>query len=249
VQWANAHCAPTVVGPPIVDPASGHAYLVVSGASWQQAERVARTLRGHLAALDTPGEAEWLRLNVLAVPGGPQEVWIGAHDQLFERSFQWTSGAPFARAPWAAGEPDNDDNDEEGDFVVLQADGTWADRANRRTIAGIIEIPCSGDLDGDGLIGASDLALLLGAWSSPGPFADLDADSVVGSSDLGLLLGAWGPCPTSSACTPRATAGSDQPGCSLCVCVIDPACCATAWDVDCVALAATACDAACRCGS
>lgn len=53
--------------------------------------------------------------------------------------------------------------------------------------------PCPADLDGDGQVGASDLASLLGAWGVSGP-ADLDGDGSVGSSDLASLLGAWGPC-------------------------------------------------------
>jgi predicted dienelactone hydrolase len=46
------------------------------------------------------------------------------------------------------------------------------------------------DLDGDGVVGASDLAILLGAWGGKGP-ADLDGDGIVGASDLAILLGAW----------------------------------------------------------
>lgn len=54
---------------------------------------------------------------------------------------------------------------------------------------------CDADLDGDGAVGAADLAALLGLWG-PGPSgADLDADGGVGSGDLALLLGAWGACP------------------------------------------------------
>jgi hypothetical protein len=56
--------------------------------------------------------------------------------------------------------------------------------------------PCwaSADLDGDGVVGASDLAQLIGAWGacgSPCP-EDLDGDGVVGASDLAQLIGAWG---------------------------------------------------------
>ncbi len=54
-----------------------------------------------------------------------------------------------------------------------------------------------GRLDGDGVVGASDLALLLGSW---GPCsacaADFDGDGVVGAGDLAELLGDWGACPT-----------------------------------------------------
>lgn len=47
-----------------------------------------------------------------------------------------------------------------------------------------------GDLDGDGLVGQVDLAILLGAWGGVGA-ADLNGDGVVGSIDLAILLGAW----------------------------------------------------------
>ncbi len=52
---------------------------------------------------------------------------------------------------------------------------------------------CFGDLNGDGSVGASDLAILLGAWGTAG--ADLDGDGATGPSDLALILGAWGACP------------------------------------------------------
>ncbi len=56
--------------------------------------------------------------------------------------------------------------------------------------------PCDSDLDGDGAVGAADLAMLLGSW---GPCedcpADFNGDNVVDAADLAQLLGAWGPCP------------------------------------------------------
>ncbi len=47
-----------------------------------------------------------------------------------------------------------------------------------------------GDLNGDGVVGPADLAILLGAWGTPGP-GDLNGDGVVGPQDLALLLGNW----------------------------------------------------------
>ncbi len=50
-----------------------------------------------------------------------------------------------------------------------------------------------GDLDGDGNIGAADLAILLGSWGPcEGCAADLDGDGTVGPADLAMLLGNWG---------------------------------------------------------
>ncbi len=63
----------------------------------------------------------------------------------------------------------------------------------------ILELPlsdCPADLDGDGTIGASDLAILLANWGPClGCEADLNSDGVVGPFDLATLLASWGPCP------------------------------------------------------
>lgn len=49
------------------------------------------------------------------------------------------------------------------------------------------------DLDGDGSVGATDLAQLLNAWGPcAGCAADLDGDGIVGATDLAALLNAWG---------------------------------------------------------
>lgn len=52
------------------------------------------------------------------------------------------------------------------------------------------DVRTPGDLDGDGIVGAADLAILLGAWGTTGP-GDLDGDGTVGPADLAILLGAW----------------------------------------------------------
>ena len=59
------------------------------------------------------------------------------------------------------------------------------------------------DLDRDGIVGGSDLGLMLIAW---GPhhrhFADLDLDGEVGPADLAALLGLWGSTFTNEVFTP-----------------------------------------------
>lgn len=52
--------------------------------------------------------------------------------------------------------------------------------------------PCIvGDLNGDSIVGAADIALLLGAWGATGGEADINGDGTVGAADLALLLGNW----------------------------------------------------------
>lgn len=69
-----------------------------------------------------------------------------------------------------------------------------ADDADGNGVPDVCESP--GDLDGDGEVGARDLAILLGAWGlcpAEGTCgADLDGDGAVGPADLAILLGLWG---------------------------------------------------------
>jgi hypothetical protein len=54
---------------------------------------------------------------------------------------------------------------------------------------------CPADLDGNGEVGAPDIASLLSQWGTIGGSADLDGDGTVASSDIAVLLAAWGVCP------------------------------------------------------
>lgn len=93
-------------------------------------------------------------------------------------------------------------------FIDINGDG-WLD-IWQGTCTGtqvlIQQPPCLADLDGDGNVGAADLALLLGSWGPcPDPCmpgspvttcaADLSGDCSVEALDLAMLLGGWGPCP------------------------------------------------------
>ena len=67
----------------------------------------------------------------------------------------------------------------------------------------------TGDLDGDGFVGITDLNIVLGAWNQsvpPGdPLADPSGDGFVGIADLNVVLGNWnaGTPPTSGAAVPE----------------------------------------------
>ncbi|MBL9149251.1 MAG: hypothetical protein JNM94_11210 [Phycisphaerae bacterium] len=47
------------------------------------------------------------------------------------------------------------------------------------------------DIDGDGTVGAKDLAALIAAWGGNDVSADLDENGIVDPFDLAILLGAW----------------------------------------------------------
>lgn len=61
-------------------------------------------------------------------------------------------------------------------------------------------LPCPGDLDEDGSVGALDLSMLLSSWGACPPFgdpcpADLDGNSLVDAFDMAILAASWGTCP------------------------------------------------------
>lgn len=47
------------------------------------------------------------------------------------------------------------------------------------------------DINGDGVVNAGDLALLLGAWGTANAAADINDDGVVDGADMAVLLGGW----------------------------------------------------------
>ncbi len=99
----------------------------------------------------------------------------------------------------------------DGVFTIIGSDPTpgelpgWLPTNNYTDnfciIGDILPKPCPWDLNGDGAVGAGDLALLAGSWGNPGCAgvpscpADFDGDGDVGSADQAQLLGAWGACP------------------------------------------------------
>ncbi|MFO0827436.1 MAG: FG-GAP-like repeat-containing protein [Phycisphaerales bacterium] len=84
--------------------------------------------------------------------------------------------------------------------IIDQLTITWP-RGRTTTLTNVpvnqrlsITAPSLADLDGDGVVGATDLGMMLGAWgpvSANSRHIDLDNDGSIGASDLGILLGAW----------------------------------------------------------
>lgn len=65
-------------------------------------------------------------------------------------------------------------------------------RAAARALALFRGLAVSPDLDGDGVVSAGDLTLLLADWGSSGPENDIDGNGSVGVGDLAQVLNAWG---------------------------------------------------------
>lgn len=76
-------------------------------------------------------------------------------------------------------------------FVTPASNVLPLDTGNHNDVfVAVLPTPPLGDLDGDGVVDAADLGILLGAWGTDDRY-DLDGDGAVGASDLAILLGAW----------------------------------------------------------
>lgn len=62
---------------------------------------------------------------------------------------------------------------------------------------GVCPLGCVADIDGDGVVGFSDVLSVLGAWGPCPPECpqDLDRSGDVGFGDVLTVLAGWGPCP------------------------------------------------------
>ncbi|MBL9119292.1 MAG: hypothetical protein JNL80_05175 [Phycisphaerae bacterium] len=244
VSLAMANCPRDIAAGPFFHPGTNHRYYVLAPTSWHQAEKQAMLMGGHLATSDTSLENGWIAANFAASLLGDKKVFIGADDEFIDGVFRWQDGSAVGETHWAAGEP-NGGNVER--IVEMYPSGLWNDLPVGYSRHAIVELPCSGDLNDDGVVDAADLAIMLGLWGTPDERADLATNQTVDAADLAILLGAWGPCPTSNACSAHGSAGSDLPGCTTCVCAMDPYCCNSQWDSICASEAAGQCFAACQC--
>jgi hypothetical protein len=113
-------------------------------------------------------------------------------DQLLpDSAFTWTSDR---QGPFATGRLLVSRALEVGTHVLTlrgtDSDGLFTERSVTVTI--VDREVRRADLDGNGTVGAEDLAQLLAAFNATGtPREDLDLDGTVGPADLAQLLSAW----------------------------------------------------------
>lgn len=240
---ASSYCHQVILAGPFSNPSTGHRYYVLSPTSWSLAERAAREMGGHLASLETSGEAAWLQWAV-HFGLGYDNYAIGLDDQAIAGTFRWANGAPVGYTAWRSGQPSLPNAPGR---ASVGSDGLWSEVPIGSISTAVIEATCLGDFTMDGTVNGADLAALLGAWGTHDPTYDLTFDGVIDGADLSVLLGGWGSCIGGPACVVHASPGSHQPGCDSCVCGLDPVCCEITWDSMCVYLAKYQCPFACQC--
>ena len=111
------------------------------------------------------------------------------HEVNIPRSNEYTVVVNNENDPWF------------GEFDVCAEDGKFVLYASRlsefhlpRVTVWSVSVyfeELSGDINGDGVIDATDLAILLGDFGISGGSADLNLDGVVNGQDVGVLFNNW----------------------------------------------------------
>jgi hypothetical protein len=72
--------------------------------TWSDAVKYCQARGGHLVTITTPEENEFVYRN-FGIEGA--NLWIGATDEVTERTWRWVTGEPFVYNNWATQMPDN----------------------------------------------------------------------------------------------------------------------------------------------
>ena len=103
---------------------------------WTQAQADAEAAGGHLVAINSQGEQQYIFERFAERLGGLHH--IGATDRSFEGAFSWVNGQRLSFTNWSPGEPNNFNGVE--DFTEMRPDGMWNDIGDGRISFGIVEL-------------------------------------------------------------------------------------------------------------
>ena len=137
----------SVIAGPILNPANGHYYLLLSAQSWTASESEAVSLGGHLATIGNQAENDFVYVTFGAFLGVTRSLWIGLNDAALEGTFRWTSGEPLTFVNWEFRSPNNIGGIEH--YVHIEPNnsawpepGKWNDLSNRP--GDLLGIPLNG---------------------------------------------------------------------------------------------------------
>jgi hypothetical protein len=96
-----------ILAGPVVNPANGHGYYLLTESTWQAAEAEAGTLGGHLVTINDAAEQAWVFSTFGSYGGNHRSLWIGLSDAASEGTFVWASGEAVTFTYWLPGQPDS----------------------------------------------------------------------------------------------------------------------------------------------
>ncbi|MFN4242284.1 MAG: C-type lectin domain-containing protein [Tepidisphaerales bacterium] len=150
--WIAASAHAGILGGPIVNPANGYSYYILTESSWTAAQAEAVSLGGHLVTIRNAAENQWIFDTFAAFGGVDRNLWIGMNDVAVDGTFVWVNGDPVTYTNWAPGEPNNGGGGQAEQYAhmwaanqgfgSLRTPGTWNDAINDpNPILAIFAIP------------------------------------------------------------------------------------------------------------
>jgi len=123
-------------------------YQLVYGPSWTEAEANSVKLGGHLTAISSKSENDFI-WQIAKLNSDPICTWIGGTDQEKEGIWKWSTGESWAYTNWSSNEPNNNGwgaGIPENYLFIYKELGIWGDNfsgnwAEYTTTRGIAEIP------------------------------------------------------------------------------------------------------------
>jgi hypothetical protein len=147
LAWAANVRAAYILEGPVVNPANGHSYYLLSADTWTNSEAEAETLGGHLASISDQAENDFV-YNTF-VGDGTRNFWIGMYDPTQDAggghaaNFVWVDGDAVGYVNWATPEEPNNYHAQGEYYVQMWANateiaanpsqrqsGAWNDTAN-----------------------------------------------------------------------------------------------------------------------
>ncbi|MFC0166701.1 C-type lectin domain-containing protein [Pseudoduganella danionis] len=109
----------------------GHHYVQFEASNWTDAEAAAIALGGHLVAVNSAAENNFL----ISTFGSANALWLGLQRTgPGAGDFAWSNGDAVTYTNWAGGEPNNAGGYE--NYVHTYTSGTWNDLPNNDGYAG-----------------------------------------------------------------------------------------------------------------
>ena len=108
---------------PILNPANGHRYYVLSYGTWTEAEAQAVSMGGHLATINDGAENLFLVTHLEVGEPAFNRFFIGLVDPSLQGTYGWVSGEAINYYNWSPGEPNNVADETVGELV--QSSGKW----------------------------------------------------------------------------------------------------------------------------
>ena len=114
---ARAPAGAAIISGPILNPANGHTYYLLSANTWTASQEEAQSLGGNLATINDAVEQNWVYSTFSTFAGINRHLWIGLYDpdsvnsslnQAVRRTeYVWVSGEPVTYTNWSQFEPNN----------------------------------------------------------------------------------------------------------------------------------------------